>query len=714
MKQILQNMSNGVTSLVEAPAPMTKSGHLLIQTQKTIISAGTERMLLKFGKASLLAKARQHPDKVKMVLGKIKTDGLAATIDAVRSKLDQPLPLGYCNCGTVIAIGPGVSRFKVGDRVISNGPHADVVRVPENLCAKIPEGVADERAVFTVLATIGLQGVRLAQPTLGECFVVTGLGLIGLLAVQLLKAHGCRVMGIDFDAAKCKLAESFGAEVVHLGAGEDPISAARSFSRSQGVDGVIVTASTKSSEPVRQGAEMCRKRGRVILVGVTGMELSRADFYEKEIRVQVSCSYGPGRHEKSYEEKGLDYPIGFVRWTEQRNFEAILDMMSEDRIKVEQLISHRFAFENAIDAYAVLNSEPSVLGILLEYPQQPQEQLMCREIALGPKPTYSKTDAVCAFIGAGNYASRMLIPAFKKSGAQLDTIVSSGGISSVYHGKKAEFSTASTDLDAMLADTQINTIAIATQHDSHAHFVTKALGAGKNVFVEKPLAITHEQLDDVVQAYENTSQSDDRPRLMIGFNRRFAPQIVKIKQLLAGVKEPKSFIMTINAGEIPADHWIQDNEAGGGRIIGEGCHFIDLMRFLADAPIDGFQAVCMGEHPGIENREDKAAITLSFEGGSFGTIHYLANGAAAFPKERIEVFCAGRVLQLDNFRKLTGYNCPGFKKMNLSRQDKGQDACAAAFVHSIQRGEPSPIPYEELIEVARVTIDVAKSLQQME
>ena len=706
MKQVLQDMAKGGTTVTEAPAPHSSREHVLIHTTTTLISAGTERMLVGFGKASYLDKARQQPEKVKMVLEKVATDGLMTTIEAVQSKLAQPLPLGYCNVGVVAEVGAGVDGFKLGDRVVSNGPHADVVKVPKNLCARIPDAVDDESAAFVVVASIGLQGIRLAQPTLGEAFVVTGVGLIGLLTLQLLRAQGCRVLAVDFDESKLALARQFGAATCNPGAGEDPVAAGMALSRSQGVDGVIITASTKSSDPVTQAARMCRKRGRIVLVGVTGLELNRADFYEKELSFQVSCSYGPGRYDPSYEEKGQDYPLGFVRWTEQRNFEAVLDMLASGQLNVKPLITHRFAFEDAPKAYQMLTEDKSGLGFLLQY-TSPVATRAVRNVTLSHDAKFDAQRPVLGFIGAGNYASRMLIPAFKAAGAQFHTIVTAGGINGVIHGEKAGFAEASTDMAAMLANATINTVAIVTRHDTHARFVAQALQAGKNVFVEKPLAIDADGLAMVQAAFDG---SHARAQLMVGFNRRFSPQVQKMKALLAPVKEPKSFIMTMNAGAIPANHWTQDNAVGGGRIIGEACHFIDLMRFLAGSPIVSVQARRMGDAPGVAITEDKASITLGFEDGSFGTIMYLANGAASFPKERVEVFAAGRVLQLDNFRKLKGYGWPGFSKLNLWKQDKGQNACAAAFLQAIGKGVPA-IPVDEIFEVARVTIEVAGLLR---
>lgn len=726
MKQILQDMSKGSTTLAEAPAPVVSTGTLLIATSVSLVSAGTERMLVDFGKASYIDKARQQPEKVKMVLEKVRTDGLMTTYEAVQSKLAQPLPLGYCNVGQVIDVGIGVEGFKVGNRVVSNGPHADVVKVPKNLCALVPDEVDDESAAFTVIASIGLQGIRLIQPTLGESFVVTGAGLIGLLTVQLLRSHGCRVLAIDFDQSRLELARQFGADICNPGKGEDPVAAGMAFSRGRGVDGVLITASTKSSDPVSQAAKMCRKRGRIVLVGVTGLELNRSDFYEKELSFQVSCSYGPGRYDPSYEDAGIDYPFGFVRWTEQRNFEAVLDMLASGRLDVKPLITHRYAFEDAPEAYKSLTDDPSVLGLLLRY-SSPVEQRTIRSVPLKPVAALPSGKPVVGFIGAGNYASRMLIPAFKAAGAQLQSIVTAGGVNGVIHGEKAGFAEASTDLDAMLGNSAINTVAIVTRHDTHARFVVQSLKAGKHVFVEKPLCITFEELGQIEQTYsalsthlsslatrnsELRTQHSGIPLLMVGFNRRFAPQVKKMNELLQSVKEPKSFIMTMNAGAITADHWTQDNGVGGGRIVGEACHFIDLMRFLAGSPIVSVQARRMGDSPGVAVTEDKAAITLGFADGSFGTILYFANGSAAFPKERIEVFAAGRVLQLDNFRKLKGFGWPGFGQMNLWKQDKGQQGCAAAFLQAVEQGEKSPIPYDEIIEVARVSLEVVELLRK--
>lgn len=715
MKQILQHIDTGETELADIPCPRVQAGSLLICTRASVISAGTERMLLAFGKANLLDKARQQPEKVRQVLDKIRTDGLVTTVESVRAKLGQALPLGYCNAGIVLEVGPGVTGFVPGERVASNGPHAEVVRVPHNLCAKIPEGVSDEAAAFTVLGAISLQGIRLAQPTLGESVVVLGLGLIGLLTVQLLRAHGCRVLGVDFDAQRLALAAALGAETVNLSAGGDPVAAGLAFSRGQGVDSVLITATTKSSEPVHQAAQMCRKRGRIVLIGVTGLELSRADFYEKELSFQVSCSYGPGRYDASYEEEGHDYPFGFVRWTAQRNFEAVLQMLADRRLDVMPLISHRFPVEQAREAYRLLDQE-SGLGLILHYPDQPEAALRQDVVMLHPIASSARvlppTAPVIGMIGSGNYATQVLLPAVRATSARLKTIASNGGVSGVQAGRTSGFETTTTNTASLFTDAAINTLMIATRHDSHAQLVCQALEAGKHVFVEKPLALTLEELEQIIHMYQALgTQQRAVPLLMVGFNRRFAPQVQKIKTLLKHVEAPKSFIMTVNAGDISPQHWTQDIQVGGGRILGEGCHFIDLLRFLAGCPIAGVQGTMLGASPAVAVREDKASFTLCFTDGSFGTVHYLANGHRSFPKERLEVFCAGRVLQLENFRQLRGYGWPGFRRMRLWRQDKGHKAEIQAFIDAIQSGCSSPIPFEELVEVTRVSLQVVAALR---
>jgi len=714
VKQILQDLKNGGTDVVDVPAPAARKGCVVVRTAVSLISAGTERMLVEFGRSNLLDKARQQPDKVRMVLDKVKTDGLLPTLQAVQSKLDQPIPLGYSNVGIVVEVGEGISDLAVGDFVVSNGPHAEIVCVPRHLCAVVPAGVSAETAAFTVLAAIALQGVRLAQPTLGENVVVTGLGLIGLVTVQILHAAGCNVLGIDTDPARVELARRLGATAVDISAGENPLEAAAAFSGGRGVDAVLLTAATESDEPVHQAAEMCRQRGRIVLVGVTGLKLNRADFYAKELSFQVSCSYGPGRYDRGYEEDGVDYPYGLVRWTEQRNFEAVLRLMADGKLNTDELVSHRFEITEAHAAYDVL-ARQSPLGILIQYSddlaglnrpvQRPERRVALADGAQAP------VSATVGMIGAGNYATQVLIPALRSAGANLSLLASVGGVSSVHAGTKYGFEAATTDPDAVLSASDIDTVVIATRHDTHARYAAAALRAGKHVFVEKPLALNRAELEDVREACEAVGDGAQRPLLMIGFNRRFSPLAVRLKQLLDQRAEPKALVMTVNAGAVPDDHWVQDPTQGGGRIIGEACHFIDLLRFLVGAPLTALQGMRMGIAPGISVRDDKAMLSLAFADGSIGTVHYLANGHRAFPKERLEVFCGGSVMQLDNFRTLTGFGWPGFSKARLGRQNKGNAACIDAFVAAVQAGAPAPIPVTEIFEVSAATLDAADCLR---
>ena len=701
MKQLLQSLRNGSTKVANVPLPMSRSGQNLIQTSVTLVSAGTERMLLDFGRSNFIKKATSQPDKVKQVLEKVKTDGIASTFEAVNTKLDEPLPLGYCNVGRVVETN--VEGFMIGDRVVSNGKHAQVVSVPKNLCALIPDKVTDEQAAFTVLASIGLQGIRLVGPTLGERIVVTGMGVIGLLVVQMLRAQGCQVLAIDFDENRLALAKKFGAEIVNRSVGEEPVSKALRFSKGDGVDAVIITAATQSNEPVSQAAMMCRKRGRIVLVGVAGLNLNRADFYHKELTFQVSCSYGPGRYDDNYEELGQDYPLGFVRWTVQRNFEAVLEMMASGVLRVDDLISHRFHIDRGDEAIQLLSATEASLGILLNYPSVENLTADRRiDIKFDEVERPSVEKPVVAFMGAGNYAGRVLMPSFKKEGALLRSVISSGGVSALHYGKKFGFEVAGTDTSIVYNDPSVDLVVVATRHNKHAEQVISALEAGKHVFCEKPLCLTLHELETI----ESLIRKNNNLQLAVGFNRRFSPQVKKMVELLRPVSEPKVMVFTINAGNIPKDHWTQKTDIGGGRIVGECCHFIDLARHLVGASISTYDVQTIGRAPELLSSDDKVSITLKFEDGSIVTIHYLANGHRGFPKERVEVFVAGRVLQLDNFRRLKGWGWPNFRSMNLWKQDKGQRACVADYLRSLKSGGYPIIPLSELIEVSRVSIDV--------
>jgi len=710
MKQLLQDLSTGQTIFVEAPMPRVGEESVLIRSTVSLISAGTERMLINFSKANLFNKARQQPEKVAQVLNKIKTDGVMTTLDAVRAKINEPLALGYSNVGIVEQIGSKVSGLCVGDRVVSAGSHADMIISPAHFVVKIPENVSDEDAVYTVVSSIALQGIRLAKPEIGEKFAVIGVGLIGLIATQILIANGCQVLAVDYDQEKLDLAASFGAEVFNMEGQGDIDSFAKSLSGGFGLDGVLVCAATKKSDPMNTAATISRMRGRVIQIGLTGLGLERPEFYSKEIEVRVSCSFGPGRYDPNYYESGLDYPIGFVRWTAQRNFEAILDLLSNKMLQVERLTSSNFKFENAGSAYKALSEDSSLLGVILEYTSS-REARIIRKVNLKNKSKLNPQVANIAFVGAGNYASRILIPAFKSSGANLISILSAGGISGAINGKKFGFSSAVADFEEVLEDEKVNSLAIATRHSSHAEFVEKGLRALKNVFVEKPLAIDLEQLSRVEAAYKESQSSNNPVHLMVGFNRRFAPHTKKMMELLEGRTEPLSIIMTINSGSIPLDHWTQNQSLGGGRIIGEGCHFVDLMRFIVGQKIQSITASAMGDNGQQRWGEDKVSLTLKFSDGSLGTIHYFANGAPSFPKERIEVFTAGKNIQIDNFIKMKGYGFSNFKRLNLWRQDKGQEECVRKFCEAVENGSPTPIPAPEIFEVSRVVIEAAMQMR---
>lgn len=704
MKQILQSLKTGQIELAELPVPRVKPGTLLIKTSRTLISLGTERMLLNFGKAGWVDKARQQPDKVKQVVQKVKTDGLMPTVNAVFNKLDQPLALGYSNAGIVLEVGAGVFGFKPGDRVVSNGNHAEVVCIPANLCARIPDEVDDTSASFTVVSSIALEGVRLVSPTLGESIAVIGLGLIGLLTCQILKANGCRVIGFDFDRGKVELAREYGISAYDISHGNSPVELAMNFSRGYGVDGVIITAATSSNEPIQHAPQMCRKRGRVVLVGVSGLNLSRDDFYKKEISFQVSCSYGPGRYASEYEEKGLDYPIGFVRWTEQRNFEAVLDLMAAGKLRTAELVSHEIPFTDAQKAYEMVAEARDILGLILTY--DGNVDLSNRSVALCENLHHRPAaceKAVIGFIGAGNYAGGVLIPAFAKTGAVLKTIASAGGVTGSHIGSRHGFAISTTDTSRIFNDPEINTVVIATRHSSHARFVIEALKSGRNVFVEKPLCLNFSELEEIKTVWLEASKKHPA-HLMVGFNRRFSPLTAAAVENLRAGNAPASIVITVNAGQIPADHWAHDFAASGGRIIGEGCHFIDLIRFMAGSPIENIQTISMQDPLAKERAADTVSISMTCRNGSIGTLHYFANGSKDFPKERIEVFCGGRILQIDNFKSLHYFGWPGGKNLSLWSQDKGQEACVAAFINAIEKGLPTPIDFSELHEVAALTL----------
>lgn len=698
MKQIIQDLKNGDTILEEVPVPRVKSGSVLIKTTRSLVSLGTERMLVEFGKANFLQKAKQQPDKVKMVLDKVKTDGLKPTMNAVLNKLNQPLPLGYCNVGEVVAVGKGVSEFAIGDRVASNGNHAEYVCVPKNLVAKIPDNVSDDDATFTVIGSIGLQGVRLMNPTFGETIIVVGLGLIGLVTAELLLANGCNVIGFDFDPEKVRIAKDKGVVAINPAEGTDQVKFVESYTQGVGADGVIITASNKSNEIISQSAQMCRKRGRIVLVGVIGLDISRADFYEKEITFQVSCSYGPGRYDDFYEQKGNDYPIGYVRWTEKRNFEAILNAISKGTLNVGSLITEKIPLKEFGKIYGDMGNSRSIASII-EY-DDTKEPVSTVQVS---EKSFEKKKGVIGIIGAGNFTSSTILPNLSKLKADIKYIASSGGLSGTIQAKKHGIARSTSDYNEILKDVDVDLIFITTQHHMHAPMVLESLRANKSVFVEKPLALTAEELSKIEEAY-----GEGNSNISVGFNRRFAPLAKKMKNLLGNTDRPINIIATMNAGFIPAEVWVHDMEVGGGRIIGEACHFIDLCSYLADSEV---MAVCMnamGKNP--EENTDNASILLKYRNGTNAVINYFSNGSKTYSKERVEVYSQERTLVLDNWRKLKTY---GFKGGNVSSgQDKGHFNQFKALLEQQRNGGKPIIPFESLMNTTKASFAAVESLKQ--
>lgn len=700
MKQIVQDLKNGQTILEEVPVPQVKAGYVLIKTSRTLVSLGTERMLVEFGKANLIDKARQQPDKVKQVLDKIKTDGLQPTLEAVFNKLGQPLPLGYCNVGKVIAVGRGVTEFAVGDRVASNGNHAEYVCVPQNLCAKVPENVTDEEAAFTVIGSIGLQGIRNLNPQLGETIVVVGLGLIGLIAAQLLKANGCRVIGTDFDQQKVDLAKSFGVDAINPGLGTDAVKYVMDATNNIGADGVLITAASKSDSIIHEACEMSRKRGRIVLVGVIGLNIRRDDMYKKELSFQVSCSYGAGRYDDDYENKGIDYPIAYARWTEKRNFETILMAISNGGIDVKSLITEEVDLENFNEIYGDMRKRGSIASIF-KYADTP---LQSSTVPVAEKKM-DGSKGVFGIIGAGNYTGATVIPNLKKCGAQVKYVSArTNGLEAKTMAKKIDAEFATTNYMDILNDKEVDMVICTTRHDSHCKMILDSLNAGKSIFVEKPLCLNQEELDTIVDAYQKAPQG---VTINAGFNRRFSPFAVKMKQLLGD--GPKNIVATMNAGFIPKEVWVHDMLVGGGRIIGEGCHFIDLCSFLAGGKVTSVCVNALGENP--EENTDNMSILLRYDNGSNAVVNYFGNGSKAYPKERVEVFYQEKVLVLDNWRKLTGYGFSGFSKMS-GKMDKGHAAEFAMLNERIKNGGEPLIPFEELVNATKASFACITSLKE--
>jgi predicted dehydrogenase/threonine dehydrogenase-like Zn-dependent dehydrogenase len=698
MKQIIQNLRSGETLLEDIPVPQVSRGAVLIKTTRTLVSLGTERMLVEFSKANLVQKARQQPEKVKMVLDKVRSEGLMPTLESVFNKLDQPLRLGYCNVGRVVAVGEGVVDFKVGDRVASNGQHAEYTCIPQNLVAHIPDAVSDDEAAFTVVGSIGLQGIRLLNPTFGETVVVIGLGLIGLITAELLVANGCQVIGVDPDESKLKMAAEKGIRTINPAGDNDPVKLITSLTQGIGADGVIIAASSKSSDIIRQAAQMSRKRGRIVLVGVIGLDINRADLYEKELTFQVSCSYGPGRYDEAYEQKGQDYPLAFVRWTEKRNFEAILSALASRRLDVKPLITELVPLSEYQQIYGNMGKSNKIASILV-YPESAETSPVVQ------LSTHKGTEkkGIIGIIGAGNFTKAALIPSLKKLNADMRFIASNTGVSGTMMAKKSGISKSTTDYREILNDQEIDTVFITTRPFQHAPMTISALKAGKHVFVEKPLAITSEELEEVIAAY----QQSNGLQLMVGFNRRFSPHVIKMKSLLDPAA-PKNIIATMNAGFIPYNLWFHDMSIGGGRFISEACHHIDLVAHLSGSLVESVCMTALGAHP--QENTDNASIMLKFKNGDLGIINYFSNGHKAYSKERVEVFSQEKTMILDNFMRLEAYGYKGFSSMK-TKLDKGHHEQFSRFLQSIRTGGESLIPFESLVNTTRTTFAAITSLK---
>jgi len=731
MKQVLQNIRTGVTSVVEVPKPKPKEGQALVRNATSLVSAGTERMLVEFAGKSLFGKARSRPDLVRQVIDKARREGLLTTAEAALNRLDQPLPLGYSSAGTIIALGEGLSGFRIGQRVACAGGgyavHAEYITVPGNLLAPLPDSISFEEAAFTTLGAIALHGFRLSNVELGANVAVIGLGLLGLLAASIARAAGCRVLGIDIDSERVALAKKMGIQAILRDGSEE---AATAFSRGRGCDSVLICADTSSNDPVTLAGAIARDKATVVAIGAVGLEIPRKIYYEKELTFLNSRSYGPGRYDPAYEEGGQDYPIGYVRWTEGRNLEAFIDLLSSGLVDVRPLISHRFPVDDAPDAYELITGkrEESFLGVLLTYPENEADENSTVPHA-APQVTFNASsasseagalDVKLGVLGAGNFAQAVLLPVLKNiPDITLVGIASASGANAQHAAQRYGFHYACSDEERIFTDSDINTVAILTRHNLHASQVIAALDARKHVFCEKPLALSESELTKISEAIErieadkigeNLPPHTLTPLLMVGFNRRFAPLALRLKDFLDNRMEPMVAHYRVNAGYIPPTHWTQSVDQGGGRIIGEICHFVDFLTFLVGEPplaVSAFGLPDLGRY-----HEDNVVLTFTFPDGSLGTVSYLANGDKAFPKERVEVFCGGRVTVLDDYRSLETVT-DGKRRVYRSRlrQDKGHRGEWLAFQAAILAGGPPPIPYEHLFGVTRATLATIQSLR---
>ena len=709
MKQVIQNFRSGVLKIDDVPPPMLRDGGLLVMNHVSLISPGTEKSTVQVAQKSLLGKAMERPEMVKKVLTAIQKDGLKDTLQRVFERLDTPAALGYSCAGTVAAVGADASQFSVGDRVACAGQnyasHAEVVYVPKNLCVKLPTTVDFEDAACVTLGAIALQGVRQAEPRLGDRIAVIGLGLLGQLTVQMLKAAGCRVLGSDLDGTKLDLARQLGADLTVRPSGL--MDAATGFSEGHGVDAVIITASTKDNSPVEIAGAIARKKGRVVVVGAVGMNLPREPYYKKELDFKLSMSYGPGRYDSAYEEKGQDYPYSYVRWTENRNMAAFLDLVGDGKVQLKPLITHRFEISKADDAYRMMTEgQTPYMGMLITYPLDQQQALQPSITVVSDKPTGRLT---LGLIGVGNHVKDMLLPQLQSQAAvSIRAVCTASGINAKALGEKLHAGYCTSDSQDVLRDPAINTVLIGTRHDTHGRLVVNALEADKHVFVEKPLCLTEEELDAIHAVYRDKAAKG--LRLMVGFNRRFSPHAEKAREFFAHRENPLVMWYRINAGKIPAEHWIQDPSVGGGRLIGEACHFVDYMQSVCGARPNSVFARRIGrQSSGIT--DDQCIITLTFEDGSIGSIIYTAGGNSGLAKERFEAHADGKSLTMDDFEETHLYSGSHREVFKTSKRDKGFKTEIAHFVQTVEQGIPCAMSFGEIAAVTRACLLAVRSLQ---
>ncbi len=704
MKQVVQNFRSGQLKVEELPPPALRPGGVLVRTAFSLISAGTERTIVETAQSSLIGKARSRPDLVRQVVDTFKREGLSSTYEKVKARLSQTKELGYSAAGTVVEVGTKAAEFRVGDRVACAGAgyasHAEVIYVPRNLCCKIPEAASLEAACYTTVGAIALQGIRQADPRLGEAVAVIGLGLVGQLTVQLLKAAGCRVLGIDIDQSACELARKSGADAVADSASAQAACAALTDGR--GADCIVITAATKTSEPIELSAELARDRARVVVVGLVGMDVPRNLFYAKEIELRLSRSYGPGRYDVEYEEKGTDYPIGYVRWTEKRNMEAFLHLVAEGKVNTDLLTTHRFEVARAAEAYdLILNGGQRYCGIVLEYPQL--DSAKATKTAKTAKPLAGDELGI-SFIGAGNFARGVLLPIVRRQAKlQLVGVGAATGLSAKNTAEQFGFSYSTTDYQEILSDEKSQLVFIATRHDSHAQIAAEALRRDKHVFVEKPLAITAESLREVIAAARESNGL-----LMVGYNRRFAPIAKEIKESFSSRSGPMTIVYRVNAGELASDHWTHDSDEGGGRILGEVCHFIDFVQYMTDAlPVRVSAERVSRRAAGAV--DDSAVISMSMSDGSVCSIVYAASGDSSLGKEHVEIFCDGSVATIDDFKGGALIRNRKTTKLGGRAQDKGHAAEIAAFVEATRAGGDSPIGLESLAATTLASLAAVES-----